>query len=258
MKILISLLIFFSISVSSFSQIDSERIGIAIPAEETEDPKDDPELIIEPVEEKENDIKPDDSDNTVTAPKDTKTEQLPKKEFSMIEKNNLRSSGELFKEQLDRQLKFKEDDEKSNNGSLVNQFLGEYRTTAKAVNIIYRDHQYPDGDMIRVFINKDIVVPSVVLTSGFNGLLLPLDEGINEIDFLALNQGTSGPNTAEFQILDEFGNIIAANQWNLATGVKATITVIKDKKSPLKLKSQSVEQQEKLKDSTQSNSKSSN
>ena len=66
---------------------------------------------------------------------------------------------------------------------------------SKAVNIIYRDHQYPDGDKIRVFINKDIVVPSVVLTSGFNGLLLPLDEGINEIDFLALNQGTSGPNT---------------------------------------------------------------
>lgn len=258
MKILISFLIFFSISVSSFSQIDSERIGIAIPAEETEDPKDDPELIIEPVEEEENDIKPDDSENTVTAPKDAKTEQLPKKEFSMIEKNNLRSSGELFKEQLDRQLKFKEDDEKSNNGSLVNQFLGEYRTTAKAVNIIYRDHQYPDGDMIRVFINKDIVVPSVVLTSGFNGLLLPLDEGINEIDFLALNQGTSGPNTAEFQILDEFGNIIAANQWNLATGVKATITVVKEKESPLKLKSQSVGQQEKAKDSTQTNSKKSN
>lgn len=258
MKILISFLIFFSISVSSFSQIDSERIGIAIPAEDTEDPKDDPELIIEPVEEEENDIKPDDSDNTVTAPKDAKTEQLPKKEFSMIEKNNLRSSGELFKEQLDRQLKFKEDDEKSNNGSLVNQFLGEYRTTAKAVNIIYRDHQYPDGDMIRVFVNKDIVVPSVVLTSGFNGLLLPLDEGINEIDFLALNQGTSGPNTAEFQILDEFGNIIAANQWNLATGVKATITVVKEKESPLKLKSQSVGQQEKAKDSIQTNSKKSN
>lgn len=255
MKILISFLIFFSISVSSFSQIDSERIGIAIPAEETEDPKDDPELIIEPVEEDKNDIKPDDSDNTVTAPKDAKTEQLPKKEFSMVEKNNLRSSGELFKEQLDRQLKFKEDDEKNNNGSLVNQFLGEYRTTTKAVNIIYRDHQYPDGDMIRVLINKDIVVPSVVLTSGFNGLLLPLDEGINEIDFLALNQGASGPNTAEFQILDEFGNIIAANQWNLATGVKATIIVVKEKESSLKLKSQSVGEQEKVKDSTQTSSK---
>ena len=171
----------------------------------------------------------------------------------MVEKNNLRNPGELFKKQLDRQLKFKEDDEKSNNGSLVNQFLGEYRTTAKAVNIIYRDHQYPDGDKIRVFINKDIVVPSVVLTSGFNGVLLPLDEGINERDFLALNQGTSGPNTAEFQVLDEFGNVIAVNQWNLATGVKATIIVVKEKDSPLKLKSQSVEKN----DSTQtSNNKS--
>lgn len=241
MKIYISFLLLFFISVSGFSQIDRENIGFAIPAEETEDPKDDPELIIEPSEVKSNDIKPDDTNATVIAPKDAKTEQSPKKEFSMIVENNLRNPGELFRKQIDRQLKFREDDEKSNNGSLVNQFLGEYRTTSKAVNIIYRDHQYPDGDAIRVFINKDIVVPTVVLTSGYNGILLPLDEGINEIDFLALNQGTSGPNTAEFQILDEFGNVIAANQWNLATGVKATITVVKDKESPLKLKSQSVQ-----------------
>ena len=102
MKILISFLIFFSITVSSFSQIDSERIGIAIPAEDTEDPKDDPELIIEPVEEEENDIKPDDNDNVVTAPKDAKTEALPKKEFSMVEKNNLRT---LNNNQLSETLK---------------------------------------------------------------------------------------------------------------------------------------------------------
>jgi len=43
-----------------------------------------------------------------------------------------------------------------------------------------------------------------------------------------LNQGESGPNTAEFQILDEHGNVISSNQWNLATGVKATIILIKE------------------------------
>lgn len=245
MKFYISFLILFSVSLCGYAQIDSQNNGFAIPAIESEDPKNDPELIIEPAPEAET-VKPDTADNNkIVAPKEVKTAVKPKKEFSMIEEdNNFRNPAELFNKQLKKQLKFKEDDEKSNNGSLVNQFLGEYKTTAKTVNIIYRDHQYPDGDAIRVFLNDDIMVPSVTLTSGFNGLLIYLDEGINKIDFQALNQGTSGPNTAEFQVLDEAGNVIAANQWNLATGVKASIVVVKEKGSVLKLKSQEEDKSE--------------
>lgn len=239
MKFYISFFILFSISLFGYAQIDSESNGFAIPAIESEDPKDDPELIIEPAPEAET-VKPDAANNNeIIAPKEVQTAVKPKKEFSMIEEdNNFRNPAELFNKQLKKQLKFKEDDEKSNNGSLVNQFLGEYKTTAKVVNIIYRDHQYPDGDAIRVFLNDDIMVPSVTLTSGFNGLLISLDEGINKIDFQALNQGTSGPNTAEFQVLDKDGNVIVSNQWNLATGVKASIVVVKEEGCVLKLKSQ--------------------
>lgn len=245
MKFYISFLLLFTISLSSYAQIDSENRSIAIPAIESEDPEDDPELITEPSIEAE-EVKPDDKkENEIIAPKEVKTAIKPKKEFSMIkEDNNFRNPAELFSKQLKKQLKFKEDDEKSNNGSLVNQFLGEYKTKAKTVNIIYRDHQYPDGDAIRVLLNEDIVVPSITLTSGYGGILLNLDEGINKIDFQALNQGTSGPNTAEFQILDELGNVIAANQWNLATGVKASIVIIKEKDSVLKLKSQEEDKSE--------------
>ena len=67
----------------------------------------------------------------------------------------------------------------------------------------------------------------MLLTSGFGGFNIDLEVGINKIDFQALNQGSSGPNTAEFQILDENGNTVAGNQWNLATGVKATIILTK-------------------------------
>ncbi len=237
MKFYISFLILFSCTLIGYAQIDSKNNGFAIPAIETEDPKEDPELIIEPAPEAA-EIKPDDTkNNQVVAPKVTTVK--PKKEFSMIEEdNNFRNPAELFNKQLKRQLKFKEDAENSNNGSLVNQFLGEYKTSAKVVNIIYRDHQYPDGDAIRVFLNEDIMVPSITLTSSYNGLLITLDEGINKIDFQALNQGTSGPNTAEFQVLDQAGNVIVANQWNLATGVKASIVVVKEEGALLKLKSQ--------------------
>lgn len=218
MKYFLSILLLFFVSQSVFSQIDSDNKSIAIPAIETDDPEDDPELIVEPVK--------------VKAPKaEEKAPEVakkPEKEFSMIEKDNRRNPAELFTDNLKRQLKFEEETEKRNNGSRVNQFLGEFKTTAKIVNIIYRDHQYPDGDMIRVFVNDDIVVPRVVLSSGNSGLMLPLEDGINKIEFQALNQGSSGPNTAEFKVLDESGKIIAMNQWNLATGVKAKIVVVRE------------------------------
>ena len=38
----------------------------------------------------------------------------------------------------------------------------------------------------------------------------------------------TGPNTAEVRVYDEAGNLTAANQWNLATGVKATFIIVKE------------------------------
>jgi hypothetical protein len=57
---------------------------------------------------------------------------------------------------------------------------------------------------------------------------LGLIKGFNKVDFEAINQGESGPNTAEFQVYDDKGQLISANQWNLATGFKASIILIKD------------------------------
>ena len=50
----------------------------------------------------------------------------------------------------------------------------------------------------------------------------------DEIDFVALNQGSSGPNTAEVRVYDDIGNLVGNNRWNLATGVKATYIVYKN------------------------------
>ena len=62
MKFYISFFILFTFSVASYGQIDSEEIGFAIPAVESEDPKDDPELIIEPAPEAE-EAKPNEDSN---------------------------------------------------------------------------------------------------------------------------------------------------------------------------------------------------
>jgi len=108
------------------------------------------------------------------------------------------------------------------------QYLGDFKTDAKIVSVSYRDHEYVDGDRIRVFVNGEILISNVMLEGSFRGFNLPLQDGFNRLDFQALNQGTSGPNTAQVQIQDEQGNILASYEWNLLTGNKATAIVVKN------------------------------
>ena len=108
------------------------------------------------------------------------------------------------------------------------QYLGELRTGSLNVTIMYRDHEYVDGDRVRIYVNGDIVKSSVSLSAGFNGFTFPLQPGFNKVEFQALNQGSSGPNTAELRIFNDEGDVISANQWNLTTGRKAMITIVKE------------------------------
>ena len=107
------------------------------------------------------------------------------------------------------------------------QYLGDFKTTAKKATIMYRDHEFVDGDMIRVWVNGEIQIPQARLEGSFRGFDLVLGDGFNKIDFEALNQGSSGPNTAQLNIYDEIGNLLASYEWNLNTGNKATAIVVK-------------------------------
>jgi len=73
-----------------------------------------------------------------------------------------------------------------------------------------------------------VIIPQVNMTGIFQGFDITLEKGFNKIDFQALNQGTSGPNTAEFKVYDDKGALISASQWNLGTGFKATIILVKE------------------------------
>ncbi|GEQ86370.1 hypothetical protein ULMS_18780 [Patiriisocius marinistellae] len=108
------------------------------------------------------------------------------------------------------------------------QVLGQIDTGTSYVNVVYRDHQSVDGDRIRVYVNDDIVQSDISLDGTFRGFDLTLEPGENVIDFQALNQGDSGPNTAELHVYDDKGTLISKNEWNLLTGRKATIVVYKN------------------------------
>lgn len=110
----------------------------------------------------------------------------------------------------------------------TNQYLGDYRIGGDQARIIFRDHEYPDGDRVRILHNDKVIQPNVLLLERFVGLTIELVPGFNKIDFVALNQGTSGPNTAEVRVYDENGDMTAANQWNLAKGVRATYILVKE------------------------------
>ena len=109
-----------------------------------------------------------------------------------------------------------------------NMYLGDFKTKSVFVKVRYRDHEYPDGDLIRVYVNDLVLEQAILMEHDFKGFDLTLSPGFNKIDFEALNQGTSGPNTAEFEIYDDKGKMISTNRWHLATGFKATVIVVQE------------------------------
>ncbi len=106
--------------------------------------------------------------------------------------------------------------------------LGKLETSAQRIRIECRDHSYVDGDRVRLYVNEKVVRSNIILYGGYYSVDIDLKEGFNRIDIEALNQGTSGPNTAEFRVFDDQGNLLADQEWNILTGYIATLVVIKN------------------------------
>ena len=129
----------------------------------------------------------------------------------------------------ENRLNSKSEKDKNPNQFQTDQYLGDFRNNGKFVQIALRDHESPDGDLIRIMLNDKEVVSRVLLQERFKSIAIDLVMGFNKIDFVALNQGASGPNTAEVRVFDDNGKLVGSNRWNLATGVKATYIIVKEK-----------------------------
>jgi len=196
--------IFFILSTVSYSQIENQnrKIDIAPPKTKTVLPN---VTLLNP--------------NAFTIKKDEKKD-LPK---GMMNQNNeyFLNPGDAYVKKLNKEK------EKNPNNYLGDAYLGDIATVSDAANIVCRDFEYVDGDRVRIMVNDEVVVQNLTLDSSFRGINLKLGEGFNKIDFIALNQGDSGPNTAELRIYDDNKKLISSNQWNLATGAKATLIIVK-------------------------------
>ena len=132
--------------------------------------------------------------------------------------------GKRYENKLNR----RSEKDKNPNQFKTDQYLGDFRNNGKFVQIALRDHESPDGDLIKIMLNDREVVSRVLLQERFKTIALDLIVGFNKIDFVALNQGASGPNTAEVRVFDDKGKLVGSNRWNLATGVKATYIIVKE------------------------------
>lgn len=119
--------------------------------------------------------------------------------------------------------------DKGNSGKhFGDMYLGDLKTGAKFVGIVCRDHEFVDGDRVRIFVNGVVAEPNILLTGAFKGINLELEKGFNRLDFEALNQGSTGPNTAQVDVYDDSGKLIYSNKWLLSTGSKASLIIVKE------------------------------
>lgn len=110
----------------------------------------------------------------------------------------------------------------------ADQYLGDVKSNGKFIGVVCRDHEYVDGDRVKIWVNDMVVEPNMLLTGAFKGVNVDLQKGFNKLDFEALNHGSSAPNTAQVDVYDDTGQLIYSNKWLLSSGSKATLIVTKE------------------------------
>ena len=229
MKLKLTLLFTLLITSSLFAQVDGEKKSTAIPAVENKDekkeetPKPAP-ILITPNEKPSltNTSKENISGIKIKSP----TYKNPNKQFSMIDNSTLINPSTIFEKKWADEKK-KREAESLTPEKLGDQFLGDFKITGEFINVICRDFGEEDGDLVRVIVNDDVYVARLELLNGFKSFKIPLVDGINKVDFYAINQGLVGYNTAEFQIFSDTETLIFTKSWHLSTNSKATLVFIK-------------------------------
>lgn len=213
MKYLFSILLLTISTTGVYAQVDNPMGGLAIPKSNTAIPA------VAPKAKADVPTKKDEPRKSFTSYDLERTDEHVAKNESFADR------GEEFRSKINASVSPRGE---SNAAYRGNQHFGELRTKSSRLDILAADFGLEDGDRIRVLVNDKVVIQEFTLTNFNRGLQITLQPGFNKIDFEAMNQGTSGPNTAQFAIYDDTDKLLMSNQWNLATGFRASVMVIKE------------------------------
>lgn len=208
-------LIFFSIKGFSQFELPKKTINIA--------PVSNPKGTVSPT-----------SSKSITYPsifdkRDKVTESVsllkkkPEEEKSIFEKEQFASPAKVYTDKMNKQVT----DGKIYDYYKKDYLLATYKCTTATAKFALKDFGDPDGDVVRIWLNGEIVINAITLESGFREIKLDLRNGQNLLVIEALNEGSVSPNTAQFTIFNDKGEVIGNNLSGLLTNVKATIIINK-------------------------------
>ena len=208
------LLFFVCFSLTkSFAQLDGVNNPINIP------PADLPKMPSISPEKKPSifDIKP--KEETLPNPWDKPKER----EFN--QQNDFMNPADRYTDKMNKSLKGE------GNGDYKifrrNQYFGDFKTDSEYILVLVRDPAAIDGDYIKITHDGKVIYSSIFLEASFKKVEIPLKKGINKIEFVALNEGSSFPNTGAFLINDK-GQTIYQEEWNLSTGFNASFIIVRE------------------------------
>jgi hypothetical protein len=103
--------------------------------------------------------------------------------------------------------------------------LGQFVVYTQKISLNSRDYGVIDGDLVRVWLNGQIISNQIYLESKFKEFILNLEKGMNVIEIEALNYGDLSPNTGQFTFFDDNKELVTNQYWNLGIGYKARILI---------------------------------
>jgi hypothetical protein len=148
-----------------------------------------------------------------------------KKPVQMLPEKKLVQAGQGMK--IDPKVG-NDSDKEGSSKHFGDQYLGDIKSNGKFIGIVCRDHEFVDGDRVKITVNNRVIDHNVLLTGAFKGVNVDLEKGFNRLDFEALNEGSSSPNTAQVDVYDDTGQLLYSNKWLLSSGSKATLIVTKE------------------------------
>ncbi len=147
----------------------------------------------------------------------------PEEEKSVFEKPTFASPADEYTEKMNKQVT----DGKIYDYYKKDYLLATYKCSTSKAKFALKDFGEPDGDVVRIWLNDELVINAFNLESGFREIELKLRDGQNLLVIEALNEGMVSPNTAQFTIFNDKGEVIGNNLSGLLTHVKATIIINK-------------------------------